>query len=245
MNRIFLLSIAALMALPTLCQSSPRSQVHFIGCKSDGQMGPQEAPTSKPKIVAMAPAFAKRLAYYRAADGIGVLAPLGWYCAGTYGANGASLYIAPVPITPAQLLSPDWKGFTGSAIQLNYSDGGTSGRFEVAGIIARVFPAHKKFVTNVIAEKIVPASSFPFGPYPNDKLTYKSKEIVEYITPPNSDGLGTKSWLLKNRNPISGVAILTGDDELSLAHLSARLPTEQRDMLPPIIRQLERDLIKK
>jgi len=70
--------------------------------------------------------------------------------------------------------------FSGPAIQLSVAVGDTSGRFEVAQIIARVFPSHRNFVRDVIAEDIEPASNFPFGPFPKDKLTYKSKELVEY-----------------------------------------------------------------
>jgi hypothetical protein len=92
----------------------------------------------------------------------------------------------------------------------------------------------------VIAEGVEPATSFHYGPYPADKLTYKSKETVEYVTPPNTEGLGTKSFLIKDANPIDGVALLTGE-ELSLTHLSARLSPEMSDLLPVIIRQVEQD----
>jgi hypothetical protein len=34
----------------------------------------------------------------------------------------------------------------------------------------------------LIAEGIEPESDFPFGPYPKDKLIYKSEELVEYQT---------------------------------------------------------------
>jgi hypothetical protein len=78
-------------------------------------------------------------------------------------------------------------------------------------MIARVFPAHKAFVTRVIEEGIEPADSFQSGPYPRDKLAYKNNEIVEYQTPAQTDGLGTNSRLQKNRNPIRGSAILIGN----------------------------------
>jgi hypothetical protein len=95
----------------------------------------------------------------------------------------------------------------GPAIQFATDVGGTSGRFKVARIVARVFPAHRAFVRDVIAEGIDPASDFPLGSYPNDKLTYKNNETVEYETPAHTDGLGTQSWLQENDDPIRGVAI--------------------------------------
>ena len=218
----------------------PIAQVPFVGCKSDGQVGPQDAPTGTSKAVHLAPELAQQLAYYQAGEGPGVLAPRGWNCFGTYGSNGSSLFVAPEPINSETVFSDNWKGFGGPAIQLSLSDGGTSGRFEVAEIIARVFPAYKLFARHVIAEGIEPASLFPFGAYPKDKLTYKSSKAVEYQTPPNTDGLGTRSRLQKNAAPISGVAILEGVDT-NLIDLSLRLPPDLASITPAITQQVERD----
>jgi hypothetical protein len=129
-------------------------------------------------------------------------------------------------------------------IELSLDDGGTSGRFGVAQTIARVFPAHRDFVRNVIAEGIEPASSFPFGPYPNDDLVYRSNEIVEYKTPAQKEGLGTSSGLQINAEPISGVAILIGEDT-NLLKLSVRLSSYQTDLTSSIIHQVERDAARK
>jgi hypothetical protein len=242
--RSFALVAISFFGCPLLSSQSTRppihrSQVTFVGCKSDGQQGPQDAPVSKSKSVAIVPQLAQRLAYYQAQYGIGVLAPRGWYCFGTYGSSGQNLYVAPTPITSAELFSDSWKGLTGAAIQLSGATGDTSGRFEVAKIIARVFPAHKAFVESVIAEG-EPASSFPSGPYPNDKLIYESRKLVEYVTPANTEGLGTTSYLIKNDTPIRGVAILTGE-ELSLIHLAVRLPQDLANLVPTIIQQVEFD----
>jgi hypothetical protein len=214
--------------------------VPFVGCKSDGQVGPQDAPTGEPKMMTISPQLAQKVAYYKASYGSGVLAPRGWYCFGTYGSDGSNLYVTPTPLNSANLFSNSWKGISSYGIQLSESNGDTSGRFEVAQIIARVFPAHLAFVRRVIAEGVEPATSFPRGPYPTDRLTYKSKEAVEYVTPPNTEGLGTKSFLVKNANPIAGVALLTGE-ELNLTHLSSRLSPEMSDLLSVIIRQVEQD----
>lgn len=217
--------------------------VPFVGCKSDGQQGPQDAPAGTTKTVRLAPELAQQLAYYKAEEGPGVLAPRGWNCISTYGSNGSTLYIVPGQIDSKLVFSDSWKGLNGPAIQLSLSVGDTSGRFEVAEVIARVFPAYSSFVRQVIAEGIEPASSFPFGPYPGDKLTYRSNKVVEYKTPPNSDGLGTSSMLLKDASPISGVAILVGADNY-LYHLSSRLPPKLAAVAAAITRQVERDVAK-
>ena len=92
--------------------------------------------------------------------------------------TAANLFVTPDPIDPKAPFSDSWKGFSGQAIDISYVVGGTSGRFEIAKIIARVFPEYKAFAENVIAEGLEPAGDFPFGPYPNDKLTYRSKSML-------------------------------------------------------------------
>ena len=212
----------------------PAASVPFVGCKSDGQTGPADAPTGTNKSVSIDRDAAKELAYYESAVGFGVLAPRGWHCLGNYGSGGASLFASPEPI-----YSPDWR--SGPAVELAGWNGGTSGRFEVAQIIARVFPAHKPFADAVIADfpGLLP-SRFPYGPYPADKLTYKSKTVVEYRTPAQADGLGTHSSLKKNASPIVGAALLTGPTP-DLLLLSVRLPPDLSRLAASIVRQGELD----
>jgi hypothetical protein len=150
-----------------------------------------------------------------------------------------SLYIAPEPLDAAKVLAhKNWHGFTGPAIQLSESDGGTSGRFEVAHIAARVFPHFRPFVKKVIAEGIEPASDFHFGPYPADKLTYKSDHLVEFVTPSNATGLGTQSWLAKGPGAIIGFAMIVGEDT-DLLRLDLRLPSALAPLGHVIVVQAE------
>jgi hypothetical protein len=214
--------------------------VPFVGCASDGQVGPLKAPVGKSKVFAIPAAMARRLAYYKAEGSPGVLAPRGWHCFSTYGSNGANLFVSPDPIDSKELFSMDWKGFTGEAVQISVASGGTSGRFQVAEVIARVFPAYKTFAQNVIAEGIEPAGDFPFGPYPSDKLTYRGKNIVEFETPANAQGLGTDSRLQMNASPIDGVAIIAGADT-DLVQLSARVPASDSDLILAMVGQAEQE----
>lgn len=239
-----ILTLTASAGNPLLAQAKlpkhPTISIPFVGCKADGQAGPLDAPTGTSKSVSVPPKIAQRLAYYQAEQGRGILAPRGWYCFATYGSSGGSLFVSPFPLHPADFFSATWTGFTGPVIQLSSTSGGTSGRFEVAEIIARVFPAHRAFVRNVIAEGIEPAKDFPFGSYPKDKLIYKSPEMVEYLTSPLTDGLGTRSRLVKNDQPITGVAAIGGPDP-DLLHLSMRLPPNMADLAPVITQQVERE----
>ena len=92
----------------------------------------------------------------------------------------------------------------------------------------------------MIAEGIEQASDFPFGPYPSDKLTYRGKSVVEFETPANAEGLGTDSRLQMNASLVNGVAILAGKDT-DLIQLSARLSGHDRDLVPVIVKQVERE----
>ena len=132
-------------------------------------------------------------------------------------------------------------GFTGPAIEISRRFGGTSGRFSVAQIIARLFPAYKDFVANVVREFDIPASSFPSGVYPADRLVYKSSAVVEYETPARMEGLGTHSFLQRNDSPIEGVAILIGQPAPDLLFLTLRLPPRLHHLTELIIGQVERD----
>jgi hypothetical protein len=234
---IFVLAIFARVSLAQ--ERQPRASIPFVGCESDGQVGPVKAPTGKSPATLIAPETAQRLAYYKADATLGVLAPRGWYCFGTYGSSGTTLYVSPDPIDAAKVLLHG-SNSAGPAIELALRDGGTSGRFSVAQIIARVFPAHMDFANGVIAEGLGQVNTFQFGPYPADILTYKSDEVVEYETPAYADGLGTYLGLTKNASPIDGVAILAGG-ELHLVLLSARLPGDPAGLAQAIVEQVERE----
>ncbi len=234
-------SILAAASLSAHAQIS----VPYIGCPGDGQTGPYTAAKGSPKLVDLPPAIAEQLAWYEYngdAGHIGSLGPRGWNCFVTIGSNGETLYIAPEVLDSAKLLEHrNWKGFTGPAIQLSGSDGGTSGRFEVAKVVARVFPAHRGYARKIIAEGFGPASDYHFGPFPSDHLTYRGKNLVEFITPAHRTGLGTMSWLLPSDQPITGFALLTigPNIDTELLHLSFRLPHSLSFLSVILIQQAE------
>jgi hypothetical protein len=222
-----------------------QTSVPYIGCPGDGQTGPYAAARGEPKRVDLSPATANQLAWYEYngdAGHFGMLGPRGWNCFATIGSNGWTLYIAPEPLDSTKLLEhKNWRGFTGPTIQLSGSDGGTSGRFEVAQVVARVFPAHRDYARTIIKEGFGPASDYPFGPFPSDHLTYKSKELVEFTTPARQRGLGTMSWLLPSSQPIHGFALLSigPNVDTELLHLSFRLPLSLSQLGASLIQQAE------
>jgi len=239
-------SLASFLSLAVVSMlANAQTSVPYVGCPGDGQTGPYAATKGSPKPVKLPPAVGNQLAWYEyngEAGQFGTLGPRGWNCFATIGSNGWSLYIAPEPLDSAKVLEhKNWKGFKGPAIQFSGSEGGTSGRFEVAQVVARVFPAHRDYVRSIIAEGFGPASDYPFGPFPSDRLTYKGKELVEFTTPAHHKGLGTMSWLLPSEQPITGFALLRigpGIDT-DLLHLSFRLPPSLSNLSPSLIQQAE------
>lgn len=239
-------SLASLLTLALAgILAHAQTSVPYVGCPGDGQTGPYTAAKGAPKSVNLAPEIADRLAWYEYkgdAGQFGTLGPRGWNCFVTIGSDGENLYVAPEALDSAKILEhKNWKGFRGPVIQLSGSDGGTSGRFEVAKVVARVFPAYRNYARKIIAEGFGSASDYPFGPFPSDHLKYKSKKLVEFTTPAYHKGLGTMSWLLPSNQPITGFALLsdTPDLDTGLLQLSVRLPLSLSFLAATLIQQAE------
>jgi hypothetical protein len=231
-------TLMLLMAAGTLAaqNSSATNSVPFVGCKSDGQVGPIEAPAGDAVSVSVSPQVARELAFYKGAIGVGTLAPRGWYCFGNYGSGGATLWVSERPFRTEEIFGPKRSEPDGPAILVAALDGETSGRFAVAEVISRVFPAYASFAVNVAKEFDLPP--FPTGAWPTDILKRKSATVVEYQTPANKDGLGTYLGLKKSASSIEGVAILVGATP-DLLLLSMRLPADRSELASVITTQFE------
>lgn len=210
----------------------------FVGCQTEGQIF-IEAPTGTSPSIPLSPTAVAALAYYKSANGLAILAPRGWYCLGTVGSGGTQLFATPEPINEEKYFSTDWHGFQGPVVYLIRRFGDTSGRFSVAEVIMRVFPAYKSFAESVAAEFDF-VQRYAVGPYAGDKLTYKGTATVEYTTPAGVDGLGTYWGAQKGESPIEGVAILSEQTPPDLLLLSVRLPNLPQGVAANV-RQVEQD----
>ncbi len=228
-RRVVLLACFAYFA----ATAQPRAvAVPYVGCKSDTFVeGPVVALSGRPKEIRILPAAAQRLAYYEAAVAKGVLGPRGWYCFGYLGSAGATFEISPRPI------SADGPDLSGPLILLTTRSAETSGRFDVATIIARVFPAHRDFVARLASEGLPPTFRFP-PDLTRGTSFLKSTEVVQYETPAQADGLGTYSGLKKNADPIRGEAMLM-PPALDLALVAVRLPADLRDLTSAIVQHFD------
>ncbi len=208
-----------------------------VGCAEEGMTGPIPAPTTIEHVPTIVPWAADRLAYYASSD-LGVLAPRGWHCYGGNGSEGEVLIVTPGPIGPENFQSVADKGVRGPAVEVEQTLGSTSGRFEVAQVIARLFPDYQRFVVNVVKEGLMPASDFPPGPYPNDMLVQRSPTDVWFRTPGGATGMGTQSILDKGQRPITGAAMLS-PSTMNLAEVIFKLPKADTDLDWAIITEWE------
>lgn len=211
------------------------AEVPTVGCPADGQQGPTEAPRLPPTVKAPIPsATARRLAYYGSGVSVGVLAPRGWRCFARYGSDGTVTIVAP-PDAPPAVFTIDAGRTAGPAVILTDTDGSTSGRFTVAKIAARVFPAARGFAESVRAEEIVDRKDFVFAPWPADKLNRLSERAVAFETPPGASGLGDAPPLARGTAPVRGLAVLVGGlDQPSLRVLRVRLAAADAALYPAI-----------
>ena len=220
----------ALLALAWGGAAAAPVRVPFVGCPSDGQQGPQRAPNSGP-VPPVPASAAAQLAYYASGE-LGVLAPRNWHCLALEGSNGSFLIVTPQPHSASELLASA-SLLRGPAVQISLSLGGTSGRFEVANVIARAFPAQMAFARRVAAEGI--GDPLPTGPYPSDRMVRLRPDVVGYTTPARREGLGIVSRLAADDRPIDGLAILDTSGDFALVKLDVRLPVAQAGLATPIL----------
>ncbi|HEX8584002.1 MAG TPA: hypothetical protein VF680_06285 [Allosphingosinicella sp.] len=216
---------AVLAPLLLLLAAPAAAEVPFVGCASDGQVGAVAAP-ARGEVDHIPAAAAPGLAYYGTRS-LGALAPRGWHCFALSGSGGEYLLITPERHGSTDLLGRA-KGVTkGPAVAVGVTYGFTSGRFEVARTIARLFPRHQDFVREVQALDTETAL-LPNHPYPADALVRLGDEAIAFTTPANKKGLGTTHFLLPARDPITGLVILLPDEDMSMLELSVRLPRKDK-----------------
>jgi hypothetical protein len=225
-------AIALTLAIASMGQT-PTPPLPFVGCISYGQADNVEAPQGASVKRSFRSHDAGNLAYYKSAE-IGLVAPVGWKCEGYSDSSGWGMFLSPAPIKGESR----WPNFKGPAIHLSHISGENGfGRSQIAEAVSRVFPAFRTWATGSMEGFGI---DLPRGPYPTDRLNYRSSRVVEFETPPRSKGLSNDySRIVPNDKSIFGVAILMGNPPEHLLVLSIRLPSELQSLLPLIIRDIE------
>jgi hypothetical protein len=230
----FQVSIVTLVFNAILPGQAVERTLPFVGCVSYGQTERVEAPKAVKISRPLSAHDAENLAYYKS-DEIGLVAPKGWHCQGYSGSSGWGMFLSPEPIRG----EPAWPNFKGPANDLYHISGETgSGSSQIAEAIARVFPGFRAWAVRSMADF---DTKLLRGPYPADRLTYRSSRVVEFETPPGRKGFGNDfSRFITNDKPTYGVAILMGDPPSDLIVLTARMPAKLQFLLPVIREDIEK-----
>ncbi len=223
-------------AAPAAEATARTANVPYVGCASDGQLGPQPPPKrSKPTPRLPAP-VASRLAYYAAVNN-GVLAPRGWHCFSLYGSSGTTVLVAPDPFDVKHVFDRKFK-LSGDAVEFGYLLGGTSGRFEVAQVASTFFPVARDFVNAVAKEEKEIGLPFDLSgkDFRKDRIVNRTNKTARLVTPAGQQGWGTRDRLAANETPIEGLAVLITDEPAypDLIELNLRLPQKDRDLVAVI-----------
>lgn len=211
------------------CALSIAAEVPFVGCPSEGQAGHRNAPAGSPVSVPISMDSARHLAWYQATVDVGVLAPRGWHCRGSYGSSGTAIVVRP-HLDDSRI-----------GVSLGVTHGYTFGRFSVAEMIARLFPSRIAWAEQIRSE--YGQAPLPAGPYPADRLLYRGHSLVEYETPPGAEGLGAVPGSEKTAQPTRGIVMLTDSQNgqpPNMVQLAMRLPREHAALGPVIIRETAR-----
>ncbi len=238
--RCMILSVLGLpwLGIPTPGQGAePVQPVNFVGCASEGMSGPAPAPQDDGKSPRLPADMASALSYYVSAGDLAVLAPAGWQCQQIYGSNGAELFIMPTRQPTANLYG-DQPALNGPVVELQWINGFTSGREDVARIAARLFPARPDLVRSAREEEPDFTMVFPHGPYLTDTVIRHGPADVEYCTPAGRQGMGTDSRLGRDNTAIHGAALMTVDG--NLVKIDVRLPQGSEALAQTIIDQVRK-----
>lgn len=208
---------------------APLMPVPSVGCETDGQQGRQPAPDTLDKHETLYTP-AQDLAWYQSQE-LGVLAPRGWHCFALSGSNGGALFVTPEP--HGEDLFKDDQPLTGPIVISRYSLSGTSGRFEVARMAARLFPSRKAFVEGVLAEEGVDRKDYPFGPWKTDKLTRPWPMGVRVVTPAGKAGAAVADRMGPGDLPAEGLIYMDAEDDLYA--VSVRLPADKAGLADAIL----------
>jgi hypothetical protein len=133
----------------------------------------------------------------------------------------------------------------GHAVELSFSDGGTSGRFRVAEYASRLFPsAAARFIERVKSEGLEPDSAFERGPYATDSVTYLADRVAEFRTQQHTRGLGTEGILDPSSDAIRGIAVLDTSGDWGMSLLRVRLGSNLHQVEVTLVR-LNRECMEK
>ncbi len=239
---VLLCFVGAFILLNTSVRSETQQQVAFVGCPADGQADHIEPPTGLPPKVTLDGLSPGQIAFYKGDLAPGAFAPAGWSCHSWYGSDGGTLLITPN--VPGSRSGSVWPETSGPAVELELSDSGASGRFDVAKYGRLFFPttaapfidAWKELFPEIVSEESL-------KPFRQDSIRVLSGVLAEFQTAPNTNGLGTDRFLRASSDAIDGIAFLD-KSQWNFVMLRVRLAEKSPELKASILR-LNKECIEK
>ena len=174
--------------IPQPASSLPpeRAAIPDVPCKESTPAGDSMAHQGHPISLSISPSIVGRIAFYYGLN-LFVLAPRGWMCDASQGADGSYLIVAP----------PGGHGLFGPTVYIQSWPSEPNGWAMIAAYGGTYFPA---IVTSKDVDAAVSqlkqqgnntiTSRFLAPKYQGDHLTYLSDSVLKYWTPPREMGLG-------------------------------------------------------
>ena len=200
------------------------SEVPVVACPLESMADDEPPPKTPPATRVLIPqGSAGSLAFFTTDPDArrGVLGPRSWSCHGQSGSNGDVLYVVP----PDAVIDRVNGGYAGPMVRRHFSNGSTSGRFEVAHVAGRLFPHARRLAEKVRDEGLDDPGAYAFSPWPRDRLQRLSGSVVAYSTPGGARGLGRPGKPPYGPETTSGVVMFDdrSEDEPVLLELDVRL----------------------
>jgi hypothetical protein len=263
------LSLVVLLSVFVSANGLAKELIPYVGCPgSDGSDGSdgggiESGTPGGPVSVDLDHASANLVAFYAgpygpklSSGGSGLIAPRGWKCFWQESTDGNyGMLVAPTEKDLIAYENYDNAGTSSAAISYDFWDGGTAGRetvipFEIRYFLQSSTGGNKETVTDAEAEAIASgqiAKSDVIPTYPDDAISYKSRDILEFMTPAGMDGLGTRPlpWGVRKSNlPIYGILRVdqTGDTDAEL--FKVKLPNNLSHLRQVILDDFENNMKK-
>lgn len=208
-----------------------------FACAVDGQLGPQ-SPTVPATGKALIPASQVNALALYSDGGFMVLAPRDWRCVASYGSSGSHIRVVPPDAAVADSQLRFGKIET-EAVVLDHWSGGTSGRFEVAGVGGPVFRNLAQFISTV--QNSVPGTQIRTSPWPQEKVQTVSAPLIRFEDPPSVAGTGTnETGLSVSKVGINGIVReVPTANAIDLMVGAVRLEKSRAALTPTIVADME------
>ncbi|MBU6397202.1 MAG: hypothetical protein KJS74_03385 [Rhodospirillales bacterium] len=169
----------------TIASAGEVTSIPVTGCNEQGMVGDASTPPATSISLKINPAIAAHLSLYYGLN-LFVLAPRGWICAVTQGADGSYLIARPGlgegPLGPAIYIENFPQDPNGWAMIAAY--GGTYFPKMVSNVSDAVKQLNEQGGNTTLRQFLAPR-------YPKDQIKYLNNSVLTYMTPPGKQGLGT------------------------------------------------------